>query len=234
MFMAIGLGREDAGASALREYERRLARRDAAISAKWGSGRLGRFAKAVTPIPQSTESWARGAEGERTLAATLERRAAADAVFLHDRSVPGRRGNIDHIAVASTGVWVVDAKNYRGRVERRDLGTWRTVDDRLFVAGRDRTKLAAGMTWQADAVRSIVESLGIDAEVDVRRVLCFTDSEWGILAKPFKIDGVIVTYPSALAAAISAGGPLITEHTRAITDELARRLSPACRPARPS
>ena len=223
--MTIDLEGGDGGASALREYERRLTRRDAAIEAKWGSGRLGRFAKAVSPIPQSTEAWARGADGERRLAATLERRAADDAVFLHDRAAPGRRGNIDHIAIASTGVWVIDAKNYRGRIERRDLGTWRTVDDRLYVAGRDRTKLVAGMTWQADAVGSIVESLGIDA--DVRRVLCFTDSEWGLFAKPFKIDGVTVTYPSALAAAISAGGPLITEHARAIAAELSRRLPPA-------
>lgn len=222
--MAIDLA-NGGGTSAQREYERRLAQRDAAIVEKWGSGRLGRFARVVSPIPQSTEAWARGAEGERRLAATLERRAADEVVFLHDRAVPGRRANIDHIAVATSGVWVIDAKNYRGRIERRDLGTWRTIDDRLFVAGRDRTKLVAAMSWQADVVRSVTETLGIDAAI--HRALCFTDSEWGLFAKPFKIDGVTVTYPSALASAISEGGLLMIEHVRAIATELGRRLPPA-------
>jgi hypothetical protein len=164
-------------------------------------------------------------EHERRLAATLDRRTSDDVVLLHDRSVPGRKGNIDHIAVASTGVWVIDAKNYCGKIERWHLGPWRMIDDRLYVGGTDRTKLVAGMTWQADVVRSAIESIGIDA--DVHRVLCFTDADWGWLAKPFKIDGVIVTYPSGLASAVSAGGLLMTEHVRAIAAALNRRLPPA-------
>lgn len=33
---------------------------------------------------------------------------------VHDRRIPGSRANIDHIAVAATGVWVIDTKNATG------------------------------------------------------------------------------------------------------------------------
>jgi hypothetical protein len=43
-------------------------------------------------------------------------------LVLHDRAIPGTRSNIDHIAVVPSGVWVIDTKQYRGRVQRRDRG----------------------------------------------------------------------------------------------------------------
>jgi hypothetical protein len=74
--------------------------------------------------PQSTTAWAKGSEGERRLAEHLLRTVGGRAVLLHDRKVPHTRGNIDHIAIAASGVWVIDAKNYNGLVERRDVGGW--------------------------------------------------------------------------------------------------------------
>lgn len=62
-------------------------------------------------------------------------------MFLHDRKVG--QANIDHLIVASSRVWVVDAKNYAGRVEYRGVGGWlRPADYRIYVGGRDKTKLA--------------------------------------------------------------------------------------------
>jgi hypothetical protein len=66
--------------------------------------------------PQSTRAWARGSEGERRLAAHLLRTVGDRAVLLHDRKVPRTRGNIDHLAIAASGVWVIDAKHYTGLV----------------------------------------------------------------------------------------------------------------------
>lgn len=42
--------------------------------------------------------------------------------MLHDRRVPDTRGNIDHIIVAPAGVFVVDAKNHKGKIGIRDRG----------------------------------------------------------------------------------------------------------------
>jgi hypothetical protein len=69
---------------------------------------------------------------------------------LHDRRVPGSKANIDHLSVGPAGVFVIDAKQYSGALEKRDLRGWFRVDERLYVAGRDRTKLVEGVAGQAD------------------------------------------------------------------------------------
>jgi hypothetical protein len=48
----------------------------------------------------------------------------------------------------SSGIGVVDAKNYAGAIEVRDVGGWFRTDLRLYVANRDRSKLVAAMTKQ--------------------------------------------------------------------------------------
>ena len=64
--------------------------------------RLGAAILAVTDEPQSTQAWAKGARGEEKLAKALE---GIEAVWtLHDRRMPGTRGNIDHIVKGPAGV----------------------------------------------------------------------------------------------------------------------------------
>lgn len=112
------------GISAKKEYERRAAKHEKQIEQKWGTGRIGRVAKFFAEEPQSTTAWAKGASGEIRLANRLDRDLDGTATVLHDRKVPKTRGNIDHLVVAPTGIWIVDAKNYSGKVECRDVGGW--------------------------------------------------------------------------------------------------------------
>ena len=134
-----------AGASSQARYEYLHARRAAGIEAKFG--RLAGIVKFMTDDPQSTEAWKKGSTGERELAAILTTSVGDRAVLLHDRRVPKTRGNVDHLAIASNGVWVIDAKNYRGVIQKRDIGRRLKVDDRLFVGGKDRTKVIDGLGW---------------------------------------------------------------------------------------
>jgi len=39
--------------------------------------------------------------------------------ILHDRRIPGSRANIDHIVVAPSGVWIIDAKRYSDQLVQR-------------------------------------------------------------------------------------------------------------------
>ena len=80
---------------------------------------------------------AKGGEGERRHANLLERIVGARGVVLHDRRVPGTQGNIDHIAVVLSGIWIVDAKKYKGKVKQKDVGGTLRKDTRLYVGGRD-------------------------------------------------------------------------------------------------
>ncbi len=107
-----------AGAGPQAEYERRVAKREAELRAI--PGIRGKLARAFDEKPTSTTAWRKGAVGEARLAAALASDLRADAISLHSRKVPKTRGDIDHLIVAPSGVWVVDAKHYRGRVERRD------------------------------------------------------------------------------------------------------------------
>ena len=121
----------EAGASARLEYEKRHARREQRIDERWGG--LAGIVKFLSDDPQSTRAWATGSAGEKHLAQRLLREVGDRAVLFHDRKVPGTRGNIDHLAVAASGVWVIDAKNYRGLVERTDIGGWLKTDYRLSL-----------------------------------------------------------------------------------------------------
>jgi hypothetical protein len=174
-----------AGGSAQREFERRKAKRYDAMRSR--HPRIGALLFAVSQEPPTTTNWAKGAEGERKLGAGLHDLAGRGVVMLHDRRRPGTMANIDHLAVAATGVWVIDAKRYTGKVARKDVGSWFFSDVRLFVGRRDCTKLVAGMGKQVDAVRA---ALGTEwADVPVRPVLCFVDTDWRWLASPFEFDG---------------------------------------------
>jgi hypothetical protein len=211
----------EAGGSARCEYERRHRLHEQRIEAKWG--RLAPVAKFLADDPQSTTAWAKGSDGERRLAQHLQHSLGDRAVFLHDRKVPGTRGNIDHLAIAPSGVWVIDAKNYDGKIERRDVGGWFKVDYRLFVSGRNRMRLVDGLDWQVKAVRSALRD---DEEVPVRAALCFTDATWKLFAKPFKIGAVWVTWADCLAQLIAAPGPLVTADVLQIATRIAEVLRP--------
>ena len=176
------------GASSWREYERRTAKRDAAIDEKWGSGRLGRFVRAVTTEPQSTRAWAIGAWGEQALAAELM--TVPGLRSLHDRRVPRTRGNIDHIVIAPAGIFVVDAKSYKGIIRIQDRGWFLRHDYRLTVGGRDRSKLAYDMAWQVEAVRTVLADAGQDPMPLITAVLCFVSGAWPILRRPEEFGGV--------------------------------------------
>jgi hypothetical protein len=70
-----------------------------------------------------TDRWRRGAEAEVATAALLER-LPRRWVVLHDRAVPGSRANIDHLVIASTGVWVIDTKSARAPLRIRRGAVW--------------------------------------------------------------------------------------------------------------
>ncbi|MEA2842493.1 MAG: hypothetical protein QOJ69_164 [Actinomycetota bacterium] len=186
---------------------------------------LGGLILALTEDPQTTTNWAIGAEGERKVGAGLDGLAEAGVLSLHDRLRPGTRANIDHLAVAPSGVWVIDAKRYDGQVAKKDVGGWFATDIRLYVGRRDCTTLVTGMSKQVAAVRA---ALGSDwTEVPVRPVLCFVGAEWAWLASPFDLRGVLVTWPMAARELLVRPGPYGPECVKLIAAELGERLRPA-------
>ncbi|MBE1515700.1 nuclease-related domain-containing protein [Nesterenkonia halotolerans] len=177
-----------AGLGAQREYERRKARDEARTRQKWG--RFGGIAVALSQEKQSTTAWALGAEGERRIGARLDRVAwELGGLVLHDRKIPGSRANIDHILVVPSGVWVIDAKKYTGKVEiRRNGGFFTPLVEKLTVRGRDCTSLVEQSLRQVELVREVAPT------VPVTGVLCFEGAEWP-LGGHLRTRGIQVLWP---------------------------------------
>jgi hypothetical protein len=221
------LERGTAGASSTRRYERLHDRRG--VRAKERYGRLSGFYLRLTDEPQSTRAWAVGSRGEKRLGKFLETLHDGETiVVLHDRRIPRSRVNIDHIAVTSSGLFVIDAKNYTGKVRKVDRGGWFSSDLRLYVGRRDCTKLVAGMSKQVAAVHQALGHATIaEFELEVTPVLCFVDAEWSLFAKPFVLGGVWIGWSQSLGRRLTASGPLSPEHVGTLAKRVAAALPPA-------
>lgn len=230
-----------AGGSAQREYEKRsareLARKQQKVQedAEWREAVVaehpirGRLAAVFTPKPtigpesQATKAWKLGAEGERRVAEVLE--AAPGVEVLHDRLHPGKgKANIDHIAVGPAGIFVIDAKNYTGIVDIKNVGNIFRQDWQLYVGGRNQMKLVEGVLSQVESVRS---ALG-DAftNVPVHGVLCFTFGTWARPMRPWVVKGVTALWPVKLTEHVSTPGSL-GSLVPAIAEQLRQRFKPA-------
>jgi hypothetical protein len=223
--LPVAAGSGPAGGSADRKHQRLRDRREQRVRA--AHPRIGGLLLALFDDPQTTTAWAVGAEGERHVGARLDATQGAGIVVLHDRRIPGRPANIDHLAVGPAGVYVIDTKRHRGLVAAKDMGGWRRSDVRLFVGKRDRTKLVEGIAHQVATVTGVLSRLPVGMDVEVIPVLCFDGAEWGWFAKPFSMGGVHVCSPKTIAQLVRRPGPLDAERIADLADHLATSLPPA-------
>jgi hypothetical protein len=216
-----------AGTSAAAEGERRASKRVERVRAEHGDHAA--VVAAALLGSEAEASWGKGGEGERRLAAWVAREVGDAAIALHDRIVPGTRRNVDHVFVAPTGVWVVDAKSYAGRVEKRDVGPLWREENQVFVKGRDRTKLVGSVQKQVDAVVAALKPDPTLKGTNIYGALCFLDSEWPLLLSPFPVRGIWVLHPGALRKRLRKSGPLSREKMERIAHRLHLSLPPAAK-----
>ncbi len=170
---------------------------------------------------RQARAFERGAQGEERIGRRLDQICSGRAVVLHDRAA-SRNANIDHIVVAATGVWIVDSKNYRGRV-RPATGRYFGTPAGLRVNGRDQAHLPSMASWQIETVASAVDDPGIP----VRLILAFpSDAAFGWLRKRFEIDGIWICAPGQLDHVIFASAPQSVgfDQLESIAGRLGRRL----------
>jgi hypothetical protein len=173
--------------------------------------------RALAPS-QREVAWRRGAEGERIVGRALEALETNGILALHDRRIPRKRENLDHVAVGRHAVYTVDAKRYQGRIAVRG--------ERLLVAGRERSKLLAQARRQRDVVRAALDGGGF-RDVPVLPVLCFTGVEWPLLFPPRRAGDVRLCSPKGLRRALDVDAPQVpSSQQRAIVEHLDRLLVP--------
>jgi hypothetical protein len=166
------------------------------------------------PSPE-TRAWARGAAGERHVARLLAPLDAHGWTVLHDLRVPGSPANIDHLVIGAPGVFVVDAKHYRGPL-------WLSHDGGLW---HGRYPLAAALSatrWEADKVQA---TLGV-ADIDVVPIVAVVGAP-----VPFgqvSIHGIPVVAAHSLPGMLRALPPVLAPERAAWAAATAQaRLRPA-------
>jgi hypothetical protein len=214
-----------AGASARAERARRSAKREDRIRSN--HKKLGRLILALSDDPTSTRAWSQGAVGEERVGAVLEASRRRGIEALHDRRIPGSRANIDHIVIAPSGVWVVDTKRYLdGELEKRNVGTRRKPDYRLYVSGRDKSSLVAGARKQVVQVQAALTATPFEG-VPVHGALCFVDHKRVPFAKPFTVDDVRVTWRDRLVEPMLISEVITPGPRQLLARHLAHRFKPA-------
>ena len=212
--------RGEAGASAARELERRKAAREKRT--RDAHPIIGSALLALRGAPQHESAFGSGAAGERAVGARLdEALAAGPSVVLHDRRMPRGRGNIDHVVVAPSGIFVVDAKDIRGKVR---VSTPLFGNPTLLVNGRDRTKLIEGLDRQVATVRDTLRTHQRD--VPVRGVLCFTRADLPLLGT-LRLRRHELLYRNALLRRLTAEGELDAKGIQELAPVIAAAFPPA-------
>jgi hypothetical protein len=159
------------------------------------------------------DAWGVGAEGERKTASHLAGLEDAGFIVRHDRRVPGYGGNVDHIAVGPTGVWVIETKNYRGGVE--------VFGDRLEVKGLPRDAMVDQVYKEAVAVQIALGERLAELGMTVTPVLCMPRAKLGWFEKA--VRGVRIVDGRGLAKLLRSTPHRLDEHqVEAIAAELDR------------
>jgi hypothetical protein len=206
-----------AGRSAHREYERRRDARRARLRARFGF--LAPVAQLIGGEPSAERNWRRGAEGEVRTSKRLARRLKdRGVVILNDRHVPGRRANIDHLAIGPAGVTVIDSKRYKGKVMVRGHN--------LFVNGRNRTKLIHGIKGQVEVVRAALAGSEF-ADTPIDAALAWVDVDRLPMLRTLRVDGVLIDGTRKIVKQASRPGPLSIADVDQLAALLDEKLPPA-------
>jgi hypothetical protein len=166
------------------------------------------------PSPDAI-AWRRGAAGERRTARVLGQLERHGWAVLHDLAVPGSRANIDHLVIGPGGIFVIDSKQYRGRLQLDPSG-------RLWHGRYPLAPSLQALSFEADQAAQILPDPG----VVVLPIVAVHGAQvpWGKVV----IDGVPVVparrLPSMLREFPAVLGP---ERVAWLADRVRLRFRPA-------
>ena len=121
--------------------------------------------------------------------------------MLHDERIPALARTSTTSSSHQAAFWVIHAKDYKGKVERRSVGPFWRPELKVFVGGGDRTKLVRGVAGQVEATRAALTPGPLAADVVIKPAVCFVASDSGFFPRAFELDGVFVTYPESSRSA---------------------------------
>jgi hypothetical protein len=168
-------------------------------------------------LPNSIVAWRTGALGEERTAELLRPLEAQGFRVMHDRLMPCSRANIDHIVVGPPGVFIVETKNYGGKLRVRHGEVW--------VAGRRKTAIVAQAQREAAAVAAVI------SPVPVTPLLCIHRAGLGWFKT--EVAGVRILGPKEMVKLLrKAQVQLTPDEVAHLANHIDRSLAPAVELAR--
>ena len=220
------LNRGTASDSAMARFEELSKRRgERAISR---SPKSGKFLAGIIKKPQNIQAWHTGGIGERKIGKKLDALGKKYGFeILHDRLVPGTRANIDHIAVTSYGIFVLDSKYYQGQIKvKYSGGILKERRTELWIGNRNQSKLVDGVENQVNLVRKIIATGVID--IPVVGILAFYRGNWEAFSflHQEKVNDVFLNN-RGISSLVSKKGLFRADEMSQVVRILAHSLPPA-------
>jgi hypothetical protein len=157
------------------------------------------FVKVVTELPNDVINWERGAKGEQATAMHLQGLAEAGFISFANRWVTGLKGDIDTIVVGPSGIYVVETKTTRAKVE--------VIRDRIFTGDYEQDWVGQ-VTREAMAVQIGLRDLLDPLHRTVVPVLCVHGKGPGIGRT---VAGVQVMSGTQVVVTLSSAPRVLTE-----------------------
>jgi hypothetical protein len=111
------------------------------------------YALRFRPSPDAG-AWRRGSAGERRTARLLSQLEGHGWAVLHDLAIPGSRANVDHLVIGPGGVFVIDSKQYRGRLQLDRSG-------RLWHGRYPLAPTLRAVSFEADQAARVLPDPGV-------------------------------------------------------------------------
>jgi len=182
-------------------------------------------------IPPEIEAWRRDARAERLTARALDRLTHAGHLVLHDRSTTESAGNLDHLIIGPSGVWVVETDAHRGPVRQQtyQIGSADPAGASSAGAWVGKVPLRARLgllAWTGEQVSAaLLADLPDGWQLQAQTVLAFAHADVpGGLAL---VDGVLLMPAAGVAEYVLSAGVVLRPLDVAMLVDVAERVLPA-------
>ncbi len=165
------------------------------------------------------KSWNKGIKGEYIVAEYLNQ-LPEDYFVFNDVKFPGSYGNLDHVVVGPTGIYVIETKNYKG--------FFLVKGNELFYKNGNRVKKAKGQPGRqvmanSMSLKKFLEDNGVNMDgVWISSIVTLIDNNFKIEQKPKYYN---VLFPSTIPQFILNSNRKIDMN---ILKEVALLIEPYC------
>lgn len=165
------------------------------------------------------KSWNKGIKGEYIVAEYLNQ-LPEDYFVFNDVKFPGSYGNLDHVVVGPTGIYVIETKNYKG--------FFLVKGNELFYKNGNRVKKAKGQPGKqvmanSMSLKKFLEDNGVNMDgVWISSIVTLIDNNFKIEQKPKYYN---ILFPSTIPQFILNSNRKIDT---TILKEVALLIEPYC------